>query len=195
MRKFMWAILAVLVITFGAPYANADTTESFDFSGHLALEFNGNGTVTGTFTLDLSTASVTAFDFAVPRFMTAVDASDGYIAFLRTFTNNSTDFVWLEFSQNANTLNLFFQTDLASFSGTVTLFNQLVITPAEEQKGSGIQCASCIFPDTHPVPFVYGSATQVVTAPEPASLQLLGSGFLGVAAIKRRRRSQRRSQQ
>jgi len=55
------------------PFVRANATRrcwadsvTYDFTGTLATPFNGNGTVTGQFTIDFSTDAISAFDFTTP---------------------------------------------------------------------------------------------------------------------------------
>ena len=194
MRKFLWAILAILVLALSAPYASADTTESFNFSGTFIDSFNGSNSVTGTFTLDLTNGTITAFDFTTP--LTTVDASNGFSASLFTFNgfDPNTPFVLLKFDccgDEGDSLFLYFQTDLASFSGS-TFFPGTFQVAMGEFTESILICGivhetTCSGPEGATGFFESGSATPITTAPEPASLLLLGSGLLGLAGIKRRR--------
>jgi hypothetical protein len=177
MRKSLWIVLALLVVGL-AQVARADTTKSFNFTGNLTEGFTSGDSVTGSFTLDLTTATITAFDFSTP-FLT-VDVSNNFSAGIFT----DTTFVGLEFVDNqANSLSLWFLTSLASFSGN-TFFTGLVLFPFPMEPTQSQLCLSgCIISDS----FTSGSATPVTTAAEPASFLLLGSGLLGLAGIKRRR--------
>jgi PEP-CTERM motif len=190
MRKFLWATLAILAIAISAPYASADTIESFKFSGTLKNSFMGKNSVTGTFTLDLTRRTITAFDFTTP--VTAVNGGNGWYASIHTFTpavKPKIDFVELRFQDRfGDYLYLWFQTDLASFSGS-TFFTGPVIPDRFDFGISDIEVYRHYFESiyTNGRATYVGSATPVTTAPEPASLLLLGSGLLGLAGIKRRR--------
>jgi hypothetical protein len=184
MRKSLWIVLALLVVG-AAQVAHADTTESFNFSGTLINSFMGNDSVTGTFTLDLTGGTITAFDFTTP--VIAVNVSNGFAASISTYTpavNPNIDFVELRFQDRfGDYLYLWFQTGLASFSGS-TFFTGLVIPDQFDVGISDIEVYRQYFESTYTNGSATPVTTPVTTAPEPASLLLLGSGLLGVAGIK-----------
>jgi hypothetical protein len=194
-----FAMLAMLAL---APCPAAAAVIAYDFSAtldHGPTGDLGNTAVTGQFTIDFDTASITAFDFLMPG-GGEVDASHGYITYLFTFTpavNPADNFVSLVF-ENAHagsTLVLLFRTTLAAFDGNTFYTGLVAIDGGGTGSGFGCRYSGCGADfGSH---FVSGAATPAgpppPTVPEPASLTLLGGGLVTlVAQLRARRRASAR---
>jgi hypothetical protein len=188
----MLAMLAVL------PRPAAASTVTYDFSGTLSHGPSGdpgNTSVTGQFTIDFDTQSITAFHFLTP--VIEIDASQ-WTPVLQTYTpaySPATDFVKLSFGAGpVSALTLLFQTTLASFDGS-TFYPHFILSTQSMATGSGLVCqesgwTSCV--GFFGAPFVSGAATPhtdppPATVPEPASLTLLGGGLVAIAGRLRPR--------
>jgi hypothetical protein len=189
-RNLLQAVLLAALLSLTGVSARADIILNFDFSGTLANPYRGNGSVTGMFTLDLTTASITGFDFATP--VVTIDPSNGFTASVFTYTpavDPDTDFVQLFFGDHkglGDYLNLFFQTGLASFSGSTFYIGPVEIYPGG-YSDTGLECygapSACAQP-AYGSTFTGGSATPVGAVPEPGALSqfVLGCAVLGLAA-------------
>ena len=70
-RAFFPSIVAMLLgmglfVLMAPDGVRADSLATFNFSGTLANPVNGDASVTGQFTLDLTNATITSFDFVTP---------------------------------------------------------------------------------------------------------------------------------
>jgi hypothetical protein len=188
-------ILAMLALT---PRPAAAAAITYDFSGTLAHGTSadpGNTSVTGQFTIDFDTQSVTAFHFLTP--VIEIDASQ-WTPVLRTYTpahSPAANFVQVSFEAGPiSSLTLLFQTTLASFDGS-TFYPHFILSTSSQATGSGLVCqesawTSCV--GFFGAPFVGGAATPHTdppppTVPEPTSLALLGGGLIAVATRLRAR--------
>jgi PEP-CTERM motif len=193
---FTIPIAALALLAFSVSPAAA-TTITYDFSGtlgHGPASDTGNTSVTGQFTIDFDTQSITAFHFVTP--VIDVDSS-GWTPVLRTYTPASLpadDFVQLSFQAGPiSSLTLLFQTTLAAFDGSAFYPHFILSTPSQSV-GSGLVCQESAFTACagfFGAPFVSGAATPHTdpspTVPEPASLTLIGSGLLMLARRRRGR--------
>jgi hypothetical protein len=191
-----FTMLAMLAV---APCPAAAAAITYDFSAtldHGPTGDLGNTAVTGQFTIDFDTATITAFHFLMPG-GGEVDASHGYIyTYLFTFmpaVNPPDNFVSLVF-ENADiggTLVLLFRTTLAAFDGN-TFYTGLVEIDGGGT-GSGFGCRYDGCGANFGSPFISGAATPHMdppapTVPEPTSLALLAGGLVTFAAQLRARR-------
>jgi hypothetical protein len=187
--------LAVLGLLALAPSPAAATAITYDFNAtldHGPVGDPGNTAVTGQFTLDFDTATITAFDFLMPG--GEVDASHGYITYLFTFTpavSPADNFVSLVFEKDggASTLVLLFRATLGAFDGN-TFYTGLVEFDGGST-GSGWECRYTGCGPNFGSWFVSGAATPHTdppppTVPEPTSLALLGGGLVTLAPRLRR---------
>jgi hypothetical protein len=178
-------VLAFLLV-FGAPIAKADVDETFNFSG--TLDKRGANSVTGSFTLDITMASITAFDFMTP--IAIINPSEGFTATVNQVTDTSGDnFVYLDFENTVyeQLLRLAFETTLSAFPGSG------FYTGAVDTFTGGFQSELCGNASGDPVCgatdtyfFSSGSASPV-TVPEPGSILLLSAAvaILGLSSKQR----------
>jgi hypothetical protein len=187
---FSIAMLGLLALT---PAPAAATPITYDFSGTFEHGPTGdptNITITGHFTLDAATQTITVFDFHTP----AGDVTPtNWFSQIFEFTpavSPADNFVLLAFFNGDGTLALVFRTTLGAFDGS-TFYTGLVETDGGGT-GSGFECRY-----TGPIcspyfgsPFVSGAAAPHTdpppsTVPEPTTMVLVASGL--VALVHRRR--------
>lgn len=185
------AALTVLALVALAPRPAAASVITEDFSAtldHGPTGDLGNTAITGQFTIDVDTATITAFDFVTPG-GGQVDATHGYITYLFTYTpavNPADNFVQLVFENgdSGSTLVLLFRTTLAAFDGH-TFYTGLVDIDGGGT-GSGFECRYTGCGPQFGSPFVSGAATPHTdppppTVPEPTSLALVAGGLVTLA--------------
>jgi hypothetical protein len=198
MRTCFTIPITMLAMLALAPRPAAAVAITYDFSAtldHGPASDPGNTAVTGQFTIDFDTATITAYDFLMPG-GGEVNASHGYTSYLFTYTpavNPADNFVQLAFQNYASggTLWLLFRTTLAAFDGST--FYTGVVDVDGGSTGSGFACR---YDDGCGVqfgsPFVSGAAAPYTapppTVPEPTSVALLGGGLVALAGRLRARR-------
>ncbi len=171
--KHFFALAALLLALMlpGAAWADSVT---YDFTGTLATPFNGNGTVTGQFTIDFSLDAISAFDFTTPY--SEVTASN-YLPILVS-ANGFIGLTPIPFTA----ASLFTGPLPGSFAGYVAL---------EVGGGSQVKCTSN-FPQgtcsTGQGESLFESGSVVATTPEPSTLLLLGAGLATLLATLCRNR-------
>jgi hypothetical protein len=175
-------VLVMLAMLGLMPRPAAAAAITYDFSGTLQHGVNGNNTVTGQFTIDFATGSITAFDFSAPT--GHIDPTDWH-PILVTYTpatSPAANFVELAFVSHGQYLWLLFQTTLGSFDGS-TFYTGLVQSPS----GSTNSQLFCLDAPTCNASlasaFASGAAAPApldpppATVPEPTSLALLVGGL------------------
>lgn len=188
MRLLFPLVVAALAVLGLAPLsARADNLESFNFSGALSNAYNGNNTVTGSFTLDTTTGTITAFDFTTP--VITVDAANGFTAGVVTYTpatSPNQDFVELYFDDTyADSFWLLFETPLSSFDGSSFYTQEVQETTGST--GSQLGCSDGPVSNCSDANFGSGFTSGGATpspspVPEPSPLVLLGSALMLLAA-------------
>jgi hypothetical protein len=181
-------LLGVGLLLLAAPdRIQADSTATYNFSGTLLQAVNGNASVTGQFTLDLTNPAVTAFDFTTPvETISSSGTSPVWTPTLYTFTAlnpnlNFVDLVFIPGSLNPpDAFILIFQTTLSAFDPS-TFYTGVVTLPG----GPTYSVLDCEHGCNG-----YGS-TFVIPTPEPSSLLVLGYGLLGLAPLLRLRFNRR----
>jgi hypothetical protein len=181
MRKFLWTIFAILVATISAPYAQADTTSTFDVSGTALNDSTGilgscaSGATcafSGTLTIDVTSGNLTAVDITFPglasftstQFAEPIMTSDWFIGVL----NSSGDALTLNFTTTMT------PGSLVDFTGG-SVFGLFVLNATSAPEYSDLS----------------GSITPA-PAPEPTSLALISLG-LGALLVMRKRMGHSRS--
>src|SRR5581483_9428009 len=166
-----------------------------NFLGTLEVPYNGDSLVAGSFTLDTTgPGSITAFSFITP--VGTMDASHNFTPHLNIYTPASSpaaDFVNLTLlDHNFDSVSLWFETDLSSFSGSTFFTGGVAPVPGGSSASSlvcsplGTGLCAGLF-STH---FIAGSGTPAAAAvPEPSPSFLIGLGFLAIAALFSRRRA------
>src|SRR6266542_2970577 len=120
-------VLVMLAMLGLVPRPAAAAAITYDFSGTLQHGVNGNNTVTGQFTIEFGTSSITAFDFSAPS--GHIDATD-WNASLYAYTpavSPAANFVQLAFVSHGEYLWLLFQTTLGSFDGSTFYTGQVQV--------------------------------------------------------------------
>jgi hypothetical protein len=184
------AIGAAVGLTISASVASADVVNKYDFSGTLSHPYFGTSTVTGSFTLDQTNATIPSYSIQAPQFLYTPKNSFANVFEFTPAYSPKEDFVELSFSPGPDAfVALYFQTDLSTFSGDS--FYTQEFSPTSITQG---QSATSSFDINNPLGFHIGStfssgaATFVGTAtPEPSTWLMMLVGFVGIGFVARRR--------
>jgi hypothetical protein len=191
--KFRSALqgLGVLLLLVCAANARADVISSWDFSATLDQPIDGSTSVTGSFTLDQTKSTVTAFDFSIPG--GTVSAANGWAAFTADFAATSPlgTVGVLDFRDGiASSLYLVFDSSIPKFNGDfyyagVNLSSANIIASQLACGGDAL----CGAGDSRVSDFSSGTATLAPPAPpasaaEPGTLALFGLGVIGLALLQ-----------
>lgn len=186
----LMAALAVACLGADTGIARADNLESFNFSGTLVFSPSGDNAVTGSFTLDTTNATVTAFDFTTP--VVTIDTADGWSSTVLSLTpaySPDEDFVQLFFSDlpYQDVMNLLFQTTLGSFSGS-SFYTSIIEPDSQLTNASALSCRFFGISQCSEAPFdsgfSSGTATETpVATPEPSFWELVAADLLGLGAL------------
>jgi hypothetical protein len=190
--KAIAAVCAAVGLTLAVgPAANAaDILQTYAFAGTLVKTLNGDSTVTGRFTLDLTTDKVDGFDFTTPA--GEIDGAHGGLSEDFSF-NPLGDFVDLTFvggARSIDALNLIFASDGPLISdddlvNKIKISNRPTIFLTSNQ-ACGSLFHACGGKDLFASGFTSGAVTAV---PEPAGWAMLLLGFFGLGAMLRSRRA------
>jgi hypothetical protein len=185
-------LLQFAAVVLCAGTAHADITKSYDFSGTLASAIGGSASVTGAFTLDFTTNTISAYSFTIPGGTLASTKFPVDISFLTQFTATSPSgatFTELDFvSLNESELKLLFETPFTAFSGS-TFYTADISYPGAGTIDSNLVCSQNDCGADGNSQFTSGSATPIETStvPEPGTTFLLLSCVIILApAFKRK---------
>ena len=188
MQRFRLILpIAALLLCVGT--MNADVLKTYNFLGSLANPLDGNASVAGQFTIDLSNSRIPTFHFTSPM---TIDSSTYFgSVFPFTATNPSANFIVAQFysPSGSGRVDLFFETAFGPippgtfYTGPISYYGLVGISElACGQVPIGDPYGNCpaggvpIFSST----FTSGNATLV---PEPGTVLLLFSSLAAVAPL------------
>jgi hypothetical protein len=186
--------IAVLGLLALAPAPAAAAAITYDFTGtfdHGPTSDPTNNTISGQFTIDFTSQTITAFDFHTPS---GDVTPTNWVSQIFQFTpavNPADNFVLLSFFNGDGTLALVFRTTLGAFDGS-TFYTGLVDIDGGGT-GSGFECRyeGPICTPYFGSFFVSGAAGPHTdppppTVPEPTTMTLVATGLVAGGALRRR---------
>jgi hypothetical protein len=182
-------ILALALLASAPGAVLADQIETYNFSGVLN---NPESTITGFFTVDKTTATITDFSFDTAGFILVPGNSFGLLSQYTPAVEPSEDFVQFVFQANdpfSVNVNLLFQDDLLSFSGGPLFLDEVEVIPGGFTQSSS-QCEDFRF--CSPLLGAGFSSGTASAVPEISTWAMLLSGFGGLGLVNHlrgRRRS------
>lgn len=186
-NSFRLLLLAFIPLCASVGVARADIEQSFNFKGVLTQPVNGGTSVTGQFTIDFTSDTITAFNFSTPIGNLSPGTSE--ITTEQGVSPSPIEtFTVLEFLSNAQTLALFFEDPPSAFSASSFYTDPVTISDGNgESNYTCLDPIACSGASDEKIGFSRDSrVTPVPSAvPEPRSaLLLVGVLLFTICAIR-----------